>query len=55
MSSDNPFKIAALPWELLKRTTPNGKQIQVIPLTFGRARLVVNSPRWPEQFYEEGW
>lgn len=35
-----------------RRTLPTGEQAEVIPLTFGRARLVILDGPWS---YRDGW
>lgn len=38
---------------LAERTLPNGKLLQVVPLTFGRARLYIGPADMP--VYDDGW
>lgn len=39
--SDNPLAIADLPWSLLKKNLAPGRWLELEPMTFARARLVV--------------
>lgn len=44
----------ALPDYLGSRTLPDGRGLDVVPLTFGRARLLISRNReWG--FYDDGW
>lgn len=38
----------------MKRTLPNGREAEVIPLTFGRARLCLISRMWAPN-YDDAW
>lgn len=35
------------------RLLPDGRELSVMPLTYGRARLVVGQPG--SMFYDDGW
>lgn len=36
-----------------KKLLPDGRELSLLPLTYGRARLVVGPPDSP--FYDDGW
>jgi hypothetical protein len=36
-----------------KRQLPDGRTIEVVPLTFGRARIYIGPTN--EQWYDDGW
>ena len=37
------------------RVLPDGRVLEVIPLTFGRGRLCVSRPEEVGAFYSDGW
>ena len=42
-------------YEIMCRDLPNGKHACLIPMTFGKTRLVVTSDQYHHMTYDDGW
>lgn len=39
----------------MRKTLADGRIAEIIPLTFGRARIIVAQPEWAGFCYDDGW
>ena len=57
MTDDELYQFLEGDHQLFGKTLPDGRYVAVIPLTFGRARIVraKSYEQWRSEGYDEGW